>query len=249
MQRLTENSKWLVSLLVVVSATLWPHPSGAVEHAALDSLLGATVQDERVDYGAILGVHFAQLAGYLDGMARVDVSQLSRSEQLAFYINVYNATMISAVAPDWKEGFSPTDDDFAVFDEPHVRLKSGNVSLNHLEHEIIRKTFNDPRIHAALVCAALSCPPLLPRAYRAEDLDEVLDANMRRFVRDSTRNRVDDSARTLHLSSIFDWYAEDFGGQDALSHYVSKYLGRDVSDYAVVFLPYDWTLNATRTSE
>ena len=89
-----------------------------------------------------------------------------------------------------------------------------NISLNHLEHEIIRKQFKDPRIHVALVCAAKSCPPLLNRAYRADDLDKVLDENMKRFVTDASRNQIDDEKRELRLSKIFEWYPADFGGKD-----------------------------------
>jgi hypothetical protein len=157
--------------------------------------------------------------------------------------------MIKAVIDRLRDGYSPAENDFAVFKEPLVRVAgvAGGgkpISLNHLEHEIIRKQFKEPRIHVALVCAARSCPPLLSRAYRADDLDKVLEANMKRFVTDPSRNQIDDAKKELRLSKIFEWYADDFGGKDALPAYVARYAGKDLAGYRVSYLEYDWTLNA-----
>jgi hypothetical protein len=237
---------WRTVWCGLLALALAPGSARAASHAAFDSILSDVVHGERVDYAAVRRLHARRLSAYLDRMATVRTAQLERAGRLAFYINVYNATMISVVASADTDDWAASNDDFAIFDESVVRLAQGKVSLNHLEHEIIRKTFKDPRIHAALVCAAVSCPPLLPRAYRGDDLDAVLDERMRQFVRDTTRNRVDDAGRKLHLSSIFTWFVDDFGGQAGLRTYISKYLGRDVSTYDVAFLPYDWSLNATR---
>ena len=99
-------------------------------------------------------------------------------------------------------------------------------------------------MHVALVCGARSCPPLLNRAYRAEDLDKVLDENMKRFVNDAARNQIDEEKRELRLSKIFDWYAADFGGKDAVPAYLARYAGKDLTGYRVSYLEYDWKLNA-----
>lgn len=235
-------------LALVCMASGFASTAGAVEHSAFDSLLAAAVRGERLDYRLIERRWKGTLDAYLGRLAATDVAALARNEQLALYLNLYNATMIRAVLDRAKSGWSPAADDFAVFDEPLVKLGTRAISLNQLETDVIQKEFEDPRIHAALVCASLGCPPLLPRAYRAADLDATLEANMRRFVRDTTRNRIDDRARVLHLSSLFDWYAEDFGGKEALPAYVSRYLGRDVEGYAVKFLEYDWRLNAAHAA-
>jgi hypothetical protein len=176
--------------------------------------------------------------------AEADPSTAPRDDQLAFYINVYNATMIQAVIDRNPATFKPSDNDFGVFKEKLVRLREGTFSLNGLENDIIRKRFNDPRIHAALVCAAVSCPPILPRAYSGSDLDATLDANVRRWLNDPKRNQIDRAGRKLRLSKIFDWYAADFGGKENVAAYVAKYVGEDVKGFAVEFLEYDWTLNS-----
>jgi hypothetical protein len=234
--------RFLTTLLVVLGATAGT-PAG--EHDAFDAILRERVTDGLVDYAAIKQHDADDLKAYLDARAAVDVSKRPRNEQLAHYINLYNATMIRAVITELPEGSSPDTKGFAIFKRPRIHLSEGdNVSLDHLEHEIIRKQFRDPRIHVALVCAAKSCPPLLSRAYRAEDLDKVLDENMRRFVNDRARNQVDHEKKELRLSKIFDWYADDFGGREQVPAYVGKVLGQDLTGYRVSFLEYDWSLNA-----
>lgn len=215
-----------------------------LDHDALDEILRSAVHDGLVDYGFVRSQRAEALDGYLARLATVDPASLDRENRLAFYINLYNASVIAAVAGRAGDGYSVAEDDFALFDRPLVRLDGDTVSLDHLEHSIVRPEFGDPRVHAALVCAARSCPPLLDRAYRGADLDATLDSRMRRFLTDGTRNRVDHDARQLHLSSLFDWYADDFGGRDALDDYVDRWLPRDVRGYTVDFLPYDWRLNA-----
>ncbi|HLL89764.1 MAG TPA: DUF547 domain-containing protein [Tepidisphaeraceae bacterium] len=224
-------------------ATTYPAEYWAPHHAAWDNVLRAVVRGEGVDYMAVRRDHLPALDAYLDELATKRVDDLPRDAQLAYYLNLYNATMVRTVADRYRPGFSPAEGDYKVFKEPLVRTGGRTISLDDLEHKVIRPTFKDPRVHVALVCAARSCPPLLPRAYKADDLDETLEANMKRFVGDASRNQVDDETRQLRLSRIFDWFADDFGGKGAVPAYVGKYLGKDVADYGVTFLEYDWTLN------
>lgn len=218
-----------------------PAAGAAVSHAAFDSMLREYVDGELVDYAGWRANDSGALDAYLDRLAAVDPETLGRDARLAFYINLYNATMVDAILDRLAPGYSTSDDDFAVFDEKLVRLDGETVSLNHLEHEIVRKQFDEPRIHTALVCGARSCPPLLPRAYRAEDLDAVLEANMKAFVTDGKRNRI---GGKVELSQLFNWYADDFGGKDQVLEYVSRYAGTDLTDRGHSFLEYSWELNA-----
>jgi hypothetical protein len=228
----------LLTLLVTLALV-------AADHDAFDAILHERVSgDGLVDYAAIKQHDGAKLKAYLDQLANVEIEKLSRDEQLAHYVNLYNATMIQAVIDRFRDDYSPAEKDFAVFKEPLVRLsRDRTISLNQLEHEIIRKQFKDPRVHVALVCGARSCPPLLNRAYRADDLDKVLDENMKRFVNDGSRNQIDDEKRELRLSKIFEWYAEDFGGMSAVPAYIARIAGKDVAGYRVSYLEYDWKLN------
>jgi hypothetical protein len=216
-----------------------------VDHSAFDSILKTTVKDQRVDYNAIKKEHLPALSAYLDALAKVDPAKLDKNQQLAFYINLYNATMIKAVTDRLKPGYTPSENNYGIFKEPLVRLNGKTVSLNDLENNIVRPTFKDPRIHVALVCGARSCPPILPRAYAADDVDATLDQNMKNFVADGFRNPIDDRSKTLKLSHIFDWYADDFGGKNQVAAYVSKYAGKSYAGYKVDFTDYSWDLNIT----
>jgi len=218
---------------------------GAVDHAPFTNLLRDNVTDDgRVDYAALKSKQFDLLV-YLDAMANADVNSLTRDEQLAYYLNLYNASVLNGICDRYNANYSPADNDHELFKAPLVRTGGKTITLNQLENEIIRPTFKDPRVHAALVCGARSCPPLLRRAYTANDLNETLDANMKRFVNDPNRNRIDRAGKRLILSKIFEWNADDFGGKDKLPAYLSKYAeGGSVEGFSVSFSDYNWSLNA-----
>jgi hypothetical protein len=215
----------------------WPN------HVPFTRVLADVVRDERIDYVAVKARHLPALTAYLGDVTQF-LGGLSREGQLATYINVYNATGLKAVAERYKPGYSVSENNFAFFKEPLVKIGDKTVSLDDLEHKIIRPTFKDPRIHVALVCAAVSCPPIRPRAYEAYDLDKLLDENMRRFVADRGRNPIDDRTRTLRLSRLFEWYADDFGGRQAVPAYVGRYAGKDYANWKVEYVEYDWSLNS-----
>lgn len=234
----------LLLCLAINSVLLAQTTQPTINHSVFDQLLQKVVHNERVDYLGIIKQGKANLASYLNAMALVDVETLGRNDQLAYYINVYNATMIQAVVDRYHKGYSPAENDFQVFKDKLVRLKTGKVSLNDLENKIIRPTFKDPRIHVALVCGAVSCPPLLNRAYVGASLNIVLDNKMKRWLNDEpTRNRIDVKNQTLYLSQIFKWYPDDFGGKNKISTYVAKYNKHAAKSFKTTFIAYDWTLN------
>jgi Protein of unknown function, DUF547/Mannosylglycerate hydrolase MGH1-like glycoside hydrolase domain len=220
-----------------------PVPPPTYDHSAFDAVLKATVHDGLVDYATIRAHYRPALEGYLLEMSHNDPSKLPKPEYLAFLINQYNATMLLAVADSLRPGWGPSANSFGVFDSPLVHTNLGPISLNVLENEVIRRTFREPRVHFALVCAARSCPVLLPRAYVGRDLDATLAANFTRFVRDPSRNKFADSAKKMALSSIFKWYADDFSTMGGVPVAVSRALGRDVTHYQIAYLDYDWSLN------
>ncbi|CAN5331729.1 hypothetical protein BH09PLA1_BH09PLA1_20550 [soil metagenome] len=236
--------KTLLPLLIV--AVLACSAQAAVKHDGFDTILKRYVSGGAVRYADIRDHAKFDLYAYLDYLANTDVSLLSRDEQLAYYINLYNATVIKGMIERWHDGYSPAEKDFQLFKDPLVNLAGGrSMSLNDLENKLIRPTFKDPRVHVALVCGAKSCPPLLSRAYQAEDLNDTLDANMKRFVNDSSRNSIDRDKKTASLSKIFDWYADDFGGKARVAGYISKYLdGPGIEGFAVEFKEYDWSANS-----
>lgn len=215
--------------------------SPAHDPAPFDAILKDVVVDGRVDYAKLATKHLPALNAYIDGFQDLGAP----AQPLADYLNLYNATMLKAVVehraknPAWK----PSDNNFGVFKEPRIKLKAGVTTLDHLENEIIRKQYKEPRIHVALNCAAVSCPALIPAAYTTATLEAQLEANMKAFVTDGTRNTFDDKAKTAKLSSIFNWFAPDFGGPEAIKAYVAKYRPADYSSWKTSFIDYDWTLN------
>ena len=133
-----------------------------------------------------------------------------------------------------------------------------NYTLGHIEHKILRKDFKEPRIHMAMVCAAIGCPPLRNEPYYGEKLDEQLDDQSRKFLANPTKFRFDPKKRMLHISSIFKWFGEDFvkakAGKDAaILEFVSSYLDKDNAYFdpskkaiSIKYLDYDWSLNEQR---
>jgi len=139
--------------------------------------------------------------------------------------------------------------------EPIARVGGRGHTLDEIEHEIIRKQFHEPRIHFALVCAALGCPELRSEAYTGGGLEAQLAAQARAFVLESpAKNRVDVAARALYVSPIFDWFRDDFGGSDAnIGRYVAELLPEGperrlllAGDFDLRTTAYDWNLNSQR---
>lgn len=177
----------------------------------------------------------------------------TRAEKLAFWINAYNILAIDLVV-EKRPRKSIKDLGnflFPVWGREAGEIGGRSVSLGEIEHEILRP-MQEPRIHAAIVCASVSCPSLRREPYLAERIDEQLDEAMRIFLADTRKGaRVDPAGNRLLLSSIFDWFAEDFGPVGGVRVFLSSYLpeaaaawlkGR-TDDVVVAYLDYDWSLN------
>lgn len=184
----------------------------------------------------------------------------SRSHRLAYYINAYNALVFQGVlarGPEKKSVWSGVVSGLSFFVRMKVRVGGETMSLKRLEDDVIRAQFQDPRIHAALNCASISCPRLRRVAYSSEDVEEQLDDAMREFVADPRNCSLDSSQETLHLSKIFDWFLSDFldyekkmGNSDPrIVDYVNRY--RDPEEllpreYRIKYLDYDKGINKQR---
>jgi hypothetical protein len=128
------------------------------------------------------------------------------------------------------------------WDQKFIHLGGKNLSLNEIEHEIVRPTFKDARVHFAFVCAAVSCPKLLNTAYLSQKLDQQMDAQTRYFLNTSGKNQL--SPNLAKVSKLFDWYGKDFTSQGTLIEFLNRYAEQEISARAKVeFLKYDWTIN------
>ena len=162
--------------------------------------------------------------------------------QKAFWINVYNLHTMLLVCRYYPVKSIRDIADGKPWDLQWIKMNGKTYSLNDIEHNLLRKKFKDPLIHFAINCASISCPALSNRAYEAENLARQLQTRARIFVRDKNKNRI--SADSLHLSAIFDWYREDFGG---LTDFISRFADLKIKNAATInFMEYSWALNERR---
>jgi hypothetical protein len=221
-----------------------------VDHTRFNALLHAHVKGDSLNYAALVGD--ADLQTYVKVIGETDPNRLgSKDAKLAFYINAYNALTITSVLSHWPKitSVSSIKPDFTFFKEKVHRIGGKLVSLNEIENEIIRPTFKDPRIHAALNCASISCPPLPNFAFDAQHLGKQLDTVFRAFANDNVRNQVDPVTGSIQLSKILDWYKADFKSAGGSAKYLSGF-ATDPARKATLanpkktgFLEYDWNLN------
>jgi hypothetical protein len=181
----------------------------------------------------------------------------TKADKEAYWINAYNASVFKKVlarGPEQRSVWGGGLLGIAFFTEKDVVLGGETMSLKKLEDEEVREQFMDPRAHAALNCASKGCPRLPPTAFLPEKLEQQLDAGMTEFVSEARNVTVDDAARTVTLSKIFDWFSKDFknyekahGNADGNQvDYVNRYRGANPKvpkDYKIKFFDYDKAIN------
>jgi hypothetical protein len=236
----------MVRLMILCAVMLAPQLGLAFDHTDWDAMAKAHVKGDRVDYAAFS--KDARLDAYLARIASTDPATVGESKaQLAFWINAYNAHTVKAVLAHYPgiKSVSAPYPDFGFFKNADKIVGGKKLSLNDIENTIIRPTFKDPRIHAALNCASVSCPPLAAHAFTEPGLDAQLDAVFKAFANDPVRNRI--AKDGAGLSQIFNWYKDDFGGAAGVKGYLSKFLTPERSTAlqtaTVSFQQYDWALN------
>lgn len=244
-----------LAALLTLAATASSAAPFDQSHSRLTRVLGAVVTDARVDY-AKLKTSPAELDGYLQDVAAVPAVEFARwpeADRLALLINLYNAQTLRLIIDHYplasirSIGMLPG----AAWREPVVRQGGLIMTLDHLENKVIRVQFREPRIHFALVCAAVGCPPLRAEPYVGARLNDQLDDQARRFLGTKEKNRFDPATGTLNLSPIFKWYAEDFtAAAGSVAAYVKPFLPEalrqalsDPAKVKVTYTDYDWALN------
>lgn len=240
--------------LVLLSLLLPAQPVEAVDHSTFNELLIDYVDGGYFDYREFVNNpgDVKKLNQYRQRLSRVEADDLSRDEALAYWMNLYNASTVHLIAKNYPVDSIKNLGGWvqSVFDKKFIPTQRGKLSLNNVEHDIIRPTFDEPRIHFALVCAAKSCPPLRYEAYTADELDSQLADQAHRFL-SSKMNQftLSNGSLSLELSSIFYWYGEDFGGEDGIADYLRNHLPSKQADlieedrYGISYRDYDWSLN------
>ncbi|GAA4017945.1 DUF547 domain-containing protein [Hymenobacter fastidiosus] len=219
-------------------------------HAPWNALLTKYVtRDGHVDYSGFLDDE-DQVDAYLQTIRKTppDEQRWSRNEQQAYWLNVYNAATVYLVLQYYPvasmneikvktlKGYK------SAWEASIVTVGTREYSLNEIEREILRTKFQDPRVHFALVCAAATSPPLLNEAYDGTRLDQQLDGQVQRFLNMPRFNQL--APDHIRLSSIFDWYAAEFGEGEKLVAWLNRYTTVPIAATATVeFLSFDWALN------
>lgn len=220
-------------------------------HQIWDELVKANVSPEgKVNYKGFIQSK-SKLEQYLNLLSTnaPDRNTWSKNEQLAYWINAYNAFTVKLIIDNYPtesiRDLGPRLKIPSISDVWHYKFfKIGGVesSLDEIEHSILRKEFNEPRIHFAINCASVSCPPLLDEAFVADKLETQLQKVATTFVNDSSRNKI--SSSSVQLSSIFSWFKEDFTKKGSLIDFLNQYSKVKIQSNAKIsFLDYNWNLN------
>jgi hypothetical protein len=168
----------------------------------------------------------------------------SKNEKLAYWINLYNASTVYLVATNYPTSSIKKINGGKPWDKKFVKSGTKTYSLNDIENTIVRPQFKEPRIHAALNCAAVSCPKLLNGAFLPSKLNVQLDSQTRAWIGDATKNKITPS--TVDMSKIFEWYAPDFKAGGGAVNFMAKHSNRKYKidpNAKITYLEYDWALN------
>ena len=254
-------------------ADVWSQPYGLIVLvSAWDALLKKYVNTDYASnsIGDVTGIALVDYDGlgsdekfksYLDTLAATDVAKLPQPEQLAFWMNAYNALCISLLVNAMKQrkeaGEPPlqsindlSQPNAPVWDMPAGMVAGQRVSLNHIEHEQLRKVWDEPAVHGCIVCASASCPNLRPEAFVGTMLREQMIDQMRLWMKNDSKGLKLDGNRLI-LSRIFLWFGDDFGGWDGLrTTWLPQYLQDEElkaklakNKLKVRFLKYSWKMN------
>ena len=204
-------------------------------------------------YGGVSRENMERLRGYLKRMSETDPRTLNKSQQLAYWINLYNALTVDLILRNYpvKSITKLGKGWFRVgpWDDKIITIADQEISLNDIEHRILRPIFENPRIHYAVNCASIGCPDIAPVAYSGDLIEAQMDEAAKRFINQS--KGVNFVGGRLVLSKIFEWYADDFDGEDGvwkeLLQFADAGLRARLEAYkGGISYHYNWKLNEYR---
>ncbi|WP_341711814.1 DUF547 domain-containing protein [Erythrobacter sp.] len=254
---LTTLALWACAPAAETKDVKWTRSGTAtdtIDHHLWDQLLTRYVTAgadgiNRVDYAALKREDSATLKKYLDAMQAVDIERYPKDEQFAYWVNLYNAATVNVIIDNYPVksirdigvlGLGPWKEDI-------LTVGGERLSLDDIEHGILRPIWKDVRIHYAVNCASLGCPNLANHAYTAANLEAMLDAAARGYINHPRGFRRVDGE--LVASSIYDWYGTDWGGESAVLDHARKYASPETkamlaSAQHIDRFDYNWSLNA-----
>jgi hypothetical protein len=254
-----------IERLFAPSANLWPRweknaPNSreSINHSLWGNLLSRHVRKSNrgvnlVDYRGFSAADRTMLADYIAILTGVSISQFNRDQQLAYWINLYNALTVQVVLDHYPVdsirdiNISPGLFTIGPWDKTLISIEGEDLTLNDIEHRILRPIWRDPRIHYAVNCASIGCPNLRDRAYSGTEIDTALDQAATAYVNDPRGVSVVDGK--VSVSKIYDWFIEDFGGSEGmvlrhLQHYAAHELAARLEAIGKLSdVHYDWSIN------
>lgn len=235
------------------------------DHSKWDAVLKRHVKVGTGTIGDVSGINMFDYAGvtndsdfatYLTQLEEVDPTKLQPAEQLAFWMNAYNALCINIIVEHEKKNDVKigsinelTTDNNPVWDQVAGKVAGQGISLNGIEHEQLRKEWDEPTVHACIVCASASCPNLRPEAFVASKLKEQMEDQMKNWMKNDSKG-IKLTDKTLELSRIFLWFGADFGDRDGIQKFLPQFIeDKEVQKRAATrsatlrYFEYGWQLN------
>lgn len=244
--------RWLV-LIVILGTSFSPHSILGDESwvESYDGLLKKYVTPEGVKYHEWKKnlSDLQQIRQVVLNIGRTKLEKYSKEEELAFYLNAYNAWILFHILQDYPTK-GPGGGGFwgrnRFFKKKHILVAGKKMSFAHLENSIIRIQFKEPLIHFGLNCASRSCPPLHHKAFAGDSVMQTLDELARSFLNKNNYGvDVDHEKKVVHVSKIFDWFEKDFNESGGIRSFLGLY-GNIPSHYKIKFQSYDWSLNRVK---
>ena len=242
-----------------------PESTLTIDHATWDEFLRTYVQAmpegvNRVDYEGVSNDDKEKVDQYVTYLGSIQISKYNRDEQVAFWMNLYNAGIVKTVLENWPVNSilqirGPGLNVVGPWLQPVARVEGESVTFNDIEHNILRPAFNDmgPKIHYGINCASITCPSLPARAHTAVNWRESLEANARQYMRSGEAAREEDGK--LYVSKFYhSWFKDDFGGTDAaVFQHLKQYASPDLAEMldrheAIDGDYYDWRINKPGSS-
>ncbi|EGU49201.1 hypothetical protein VII00023_14540 [Vibrio ichthyoenteri ATCC 700023] len=234
---------------------LWPYWQQSnennhttIDHQAwqeiLDQYLSISGQNHLFAYQEVKQQDKQKLDNYIAQLSQIDPRNYSQAVQYAYWVNLYNAVTVDLILDAYPVksitklgGFFS----FGPWDEEVVTIEGKQLTLNDIEHRILRPIWNDPRTHYAVNCASLGCPNLQTEAFTAKNTEILLEQAAKDFI--NSPKGVNVSEKGVILSSIYDWFSRDFAADGGVITHIESYRSNSIVNSATVTYDYDWSLN------
>ena len=240
---------WLLILIIVVlNQVIFPQSNIKRLKSQINLFYRCDVVGEKINYSEIL-LNKSQLDDIVKKIAALNLESFSGNEEKAYWINLYNLLVIKSIVENYPVN-SPLDIN-GMFNSIKHKVGKEELTLNEIEKDKLIRKFQDPGIHFAIVCEAVSCPPIIDKAYEASNLNNQLDERAKAVINNSKHVKVNYDDKTVHLNEIFKWYKNDFvKKKGSILSFINQYrIHKIPDDFTIKYITYNWELNDYNSNE